>query len=277
MIVGETIISRLVVWVYYLFGQWPNENSSLLYYIFSFILHFGFVFLYLICMLINLIFITDVNETTHSLYVTLTELAFFLKVMNFFWFNRGMKECMSAVVGFELKSDDEAKWIRKRMHHFNWLTYAYYIIPNICAITASMRPLFIAQRDVPFRGWYPLDWVNSDSSYTLVYAYQVIGIMIEVNLNITLDVYPNYLMHMISIEMEILGKRLTNLGLSSNKVIRIIDPSDAYQRKGVSDLVDCIKTHQKIIRLFISPTDCIPSLVADKLFDRTEECSHFLA
>lgn len=249
MKVGETIISRLVVWVYYLFGQWPNDNPSLLYHIYSFILHFVFVFLYLICMLINLIFITDVNDTTHSLYVTLTELAFFLKVMNFFYFNRGMKECMSTVTDFDLKSAEEFQWIQKRMHYFNWLTYAYYIIPNICAITASMRPLFIEQRDIPFRGWYPLDWENNDSSYALVYAYQVIGIMIEVNLNVTLDVYPNYLMHMISIQMEILGKRLTLLGsLSDNKVIRRIDPSDAYQMKGSTDLIDCVKTHQKIMR-----------------------------
>ncbi len=251
-VVGETIISRLVVWVYYLFGQWPNENSSILYHIYAFVLHFGFVFLYLVCMLINLIFITDVNETTHSLYVTLTELAFFLKVMNFFWFNRGMKECMSAINVFELRNETEANWVQKRMHYFNWLTYCYYVIPNICAITASMRPLFVQQRDIPFRGWYPLDWVNNDLNYVVVYGYQVIGIMIEVNLNITLDVYPNYLMHMISIQMRILGKRLTNLGSSSNgKVVRTINPSDKFQQKGSVDLIDCIQTHQKIIRFVL--------------------------
>lgn len=208
--------------------------------------------MYLICMLINLIFITDVNETTHSLYVTLTELAFFLKVMNFFWFNRGMKECMSTVNGFELKDDKEAKTIQKRMHFFNWLTYSYYIIPNLCAITASMKPLFVEKREIPFRGWYPLDWVNDDRNYVLVYAYQVIGILIEVNLNVTLDVYPNFLMHMISIQMEILGKRLKNLGSSSKGyIVSSIDPTDTFQQSGTTDLTDCIKTHQKIIRFVL--------------------------
>lgn len=252
MKVGESILSRLIVRIYYFFGQWPNEDFSILYFIYSVVLHFGFVFLYLICMLINLIFITDVNETTHSLYVTLTELAFFLKVMNFFWFNRGMKECMSTVIDFDLIDDKEAKTIQKRMKFFNWLTYCYYIIPNLCAITASMKPLFVAKREIPFRGWYPLDWVNNDIDYVLVYAYQVIGIMIEVNLNITLDVYPNFLMHMISIQMQIVGKRLTNLGSRSNgKIVTSIDPTDTFQKSGSSDLIDCIKAHQKIIRFVL--------------------------
>lgn len=247
MKVGESIISRLIVWVYYLFGQWSNENSSFLYHIYAFVLHFGFVFLYLICMLINLIFISDVNETTHSLYVTLTELAFFLKIMNFFWFNRGMKECLSTTIDFDLKNENEAETVKKRMHFFNWLTYSYYIIPNMCAITASMKPFFVEKREIPFRGWYPLDWVNSDRDYVLVYVYQVIGIMIEVNLNVTLDVYPNYLMHMISIQMQILGKRLKNLR-SNGEIVSSINPKDTFQKTGYSDLTDCIKAHHKIIR-----------------------------
>lgn len=249
MKVGESIISRLIVWVYYLFGQWPNENSSPFYQIYSFVLHFGFVFLYLIFMLINLIFITDVNETTHSLYVTLTELAFFLKVMNFFWFNRGMKDCMATVIAFDLKNQHETETIQKRMHFFNWLTCSYYVIPNLCAIIASMKPLFVEEREIPFRGWYPLDWVNNDRNYVLVYAYQVVGILIEVNLNVTLDVYPNFLMHMISIQMEILGKRLNDLGSSSNnEVVSSVEPTGDFQTSGYTDLIDCIKTHQKIIR-----------------------------
>lgn len=249
MKVGETIISRLIVWVYYLFGQWPNEDCSMFYYIYAFVLHFGFVFIYLICMLINLIFITDVNETTHSLYVTLTELAFFLKVINFFWFNRGMKECLSTVSDFDLKNEKEAKTIQELMHSFNWLTYCYYVIPNLCAITASMKPLFVEKREIPFRGWYPLDWVNNDRDYVLVYAYQVIGILIEVNLNVTLDVYPNYLMHMISIQMKILGKRLTNLGSSFNsRIVSSINPTDTFQKNASTDLIECIETHQKITR-----------------------------
>lgn len=246
---GETIISRLIVWVYYIFGQWPNEDSSLGYYVYSFVLHFGFVFIYLICMLINLIFITDVNETTHSLYVTLTELAFFLKVLNFFWFNRGMKECMCTVIDFDLKSDNETETITKHLHSFNWLTYLYYIIPNLCAITASMKPLFVAKREIPFRGWYPLDWQNNDRDYILVYAYQVIGILIEVNLNVTLDVYPNFLMHMISVQMEILGNRLRHLGSRVDGAFDgSIDPTVKFQKCGYLDLIDCIKTHQKITR-----------------------------
>lgn len=252
MKVGESTLSRLIVRVYYLFGQWPNEDFSMFYFIYAIVLHFGFVFLYLICMLINLLFIKDVNvdETTHSLYVTLTELAFFLKVLNFFWFNRGMKECMSTVIDFDLKDENEAYMMRKRMQFFSWLTYSYYVIPNLCAITASMKPLFVEKREIPFRGWYPLDWVNNDRDYVLVYAYQVIGIMIEVNLNVTLDVYPNFLMHMISIQMQILGNRLTNLGSrSDDKVVRSIDPTDEFQKSGSSDLTDCIKTHHKIIRL----------------------------
>lgn len=252
MKVDESIISRLVVWVFFLFGQWSNETTSILYHVYSFALHFGFVFLYLICMLINLIFITDVNETTHSLYVTLTELAFFLKVLNFFWFNRGMKECLATVVDFDLKNEKEAETVHKRMHFFNWLTFCYYVIPNLCAITASMKPLFVEKREIPFRGWYPLDWMNNDRDYLLVYAYQVIGIMIEVNLNVTLDLFPNYLMHMISIQMQILGKRLRNLGSYANvEIVTSIDPANTFQQNVYTELTGCIKTHHKIIRFVL--------------------------
>lgn len=51
--------------------------------------------------------------------------------------------------------------------------------------------------------------------YWILYIYQVIGILIEINLIVTIELFPSYLLYMLSIQTEILGMRLERMSVST--------------------------------------------------------------
>lgn len=126
-----------------------------------------------------------------------------------------MKKCFKSVNDFVIETEHETEFLQNRMEPFQKLALFYYILPNVCGINAYLKPLFAAKTELPFLGWYPLDWKNNSLDYWITYVYQVVGILIEINLNVTMELFPSYLMYMLSTQMEILGMRLERISTST--------------------------------------------------------------
>lgn len=200
-------------------------------------------------MVVSLVFISDVNEITLAICVTFTLVAYVVKIINFYWNNLGMKQCLRAVSDFVLENDDEFEFVEQRMEPFQRLALFYYIVPNLCGITAYLKPIFAVKTELPFIGWYPLDWRNNTMDYWIIYVYQVVGILIEINLNVTMELFPSYLMYMLSIQIEILGKRLERTGEQESEtenVFENISNNTREQREILRKTVEHMKLHQKM-------------------------------
>lgn len=251
--VGDSKLTKVLVFCFFICGLWskfqPNTMASTLYYIVSYSMHFTLSFCYTGFMVVGLMFISDVNQITLSICVTFTCVAYVAKILNFYWHNAGMKTCLKRVNDFVLDNENELQFLQNRMKPFRKLSLFYYIIPNVCGITAYLKPIFATKTELPFLGWYPLDWENNSMDYWIMYVYQVVGILIEINLNVTMELFPSYLMYMVSIQMEILGMRLEGMStgtydidvLAEDITLRIKE-----QRDIVAKMVKYLKMHQQM-------------------------------
>lgn len=254
-IVGESTLSKVLVFCFFICGLWskfkPNTIVSSLYHILSYIGQFTLSFCYTGFMVVGLLFISDVNQITLSICVTFTCVAYVAKILNFYWHNAGMKMCLNSVRDFVLENEHEEEFLQDRMKPFQKLALFYYILPNVCGITAYLKPLFAVKTELPFLGWYPLDWETNALNYWIIYVYQIAGIFIEINLNVTMELFPSYLMHMLSTQMEILGMRLERITASTCEIDVLaenISISTKEQREIVQRLVKYLKIHQQMDR-----------------------------
>ncbi|KAJ6635359.1 putative odorant receptor 71a [Pseudolycoriella hygida] len=255
-IIGDSKLSKVLVFYFFICGLWskfpPNTIAATLYTIVSYTMHFTLSFCYTGFMVVGLLFISDVDQITLSICVTFTCVAYVAKIFNFYWHNVGMKNCFKSVNDFVLENEFESEFLRTRMEPLRKIALLYYIIPNVCGVTAYLKPLFAAKTELPFLGWYPLDWTNNSLHYWIAYVYQIIGILIEINLNVTMELFPSYLMHMLSIQMEILGFRLQRISSSicdSDVLIQDIAISRSEQQLVVQEMVELLKLHQHMDKL----------------------------
>lgn len=169
-----------------------------------------FYFVYLICLITYLFFTTDLEDTVNAMYMAMTILSLFVKVINFVLKNRAIRMCLDHVHDFELLSDVERSLYHKRHTHFARLMIYYYTVCYITATASGINAAFHAT--LPFRGSYPCDWRHGGSCYWSVYTFQMIGICFCVQLNVALEQFTCFLMYEISVQLEILGHRLSDIG-----------------------------------------------------------------
>lgn len=253
ILVGERKLSKVCVFLFGVFGLWSKYKAktmaSIMYYVYALTMHLTFSFFYTGFMVASVIFISSVNEITFFICVNFTFIAYLVKMVNFVWNEAGMKQCLKIVSNFELENEYESEFLEGRMDPFQRLAKCYYIVPNLCGLTAYLKPLFAHETELPVMGLYPLDWKNNSMDYWIIYVYQVVAIFIEINVNITIELFPSYLMYMLSIQMEILGKRIEDISASTCSTIDLgndISISTMEQQEILQKLLEYLKLHQKI-------------------------------
>lgn len=216
--VRAEIVTNVQLFYFRAFGLWPHKDSGRPYYYYGLIFHFVFSFAYSAFMVINLFLLDDMNQLPDALYMSLTELALFIKTVNFFVRVQSMQRMLHEILSFPLRDDGERRLIRERMIFFLKVSIYYYSCANFAIYSSFYSAVVSDEVKLPFYGWYPLDWRNSRIDYWTCYVYQVIGMWITCNLNITIELFPMFLMFMASVKMEILGRRMQTIGWPENGV-----------------------------------------------------------
>lgn len=233
--IGYSEVSRILAFHFKMLGLWFPKKFSLFYFVYASLLYAIFSVTYVFCMLANLVLSTEMDGAIQSLFMTLTCLALLCKTLNFHWFNRDMQNHLDVISDFELENEGEVDFVAKRVKLYRHVWLSFYLIINITGATAYFAPLFSKERQLPFMAWYPFDWKNNERNYWIAYAYQVIGMIVQANLNVCNDTFPGYLMYMAHVKMDILSLRLQR---------NYNDPKE--KREPVRCLVECIKVHQRI-------------------------------
>ncbi len=234
--IGDSPISKIIVFHFRMLGLWPPEQFSFFYFVYSTLLYLIFSLIYVFCMVINIFFISDVKETMHSLYMTLTCVALLVKSMNFHWYSKDMQNNLKIISNFELKNDEEINLVTNRLRSYKNLWLGYYLMINTTGLAAYISALYTVPRQLPFRAWYPIDWQHDNQQYWIAYTYQVVGMILQANMNICIEIYPGFLMYMAQVKMDILRLRLE----------RSYDLKEQGGR--VKYLVDSINLHQHIVK-----------------------------
>lgn len=251
--INTAFVTDVQLFFFRVTGLWPHEDSGRLYYYFGVVFQFIFSFAYTIFMLINLFMLDNVVEITANLYMALTELALFVKIANFFVRIDAMQEMFRSIQSFQLDSIEEEHLINRRLKFFLKISIYYYGCANMAVVTSMISTLLSTEVKLPFYGWYVVDWRENRQHYWAVFAYQIIGMYITANLNITIELFPMLLMYMASVQMEILGRRMRKIGwrqntttFSSEKSDETIDQTELLVSH--QSIITSIRTHESVCR-----------------------------
>lgn len=190
---SEVKLSSLLLRNLNLFGLWPNTSSRLhlhLYWIYSYILHFTISFIYAAFTSINIIFLGDLKQITVALYPTLTIVAYFSKLLNYYYYKDGFIRCLSMIYDIQKRnSDDENHFAKKKLKYITILTLFFFVVGQFTIFVASIRPLLLDTPELPLPSWYPIDWKHNRGNFWIVYLHEVIGAIIMVNVSVGIDGY----------------------------------------------------------------------------------------
>lgn len=224
----------------FLLGLWkPYKKPAwiqIVYSTYSTIFLTIFSIIYTASLVCDIFYITDFNYLANRLFMSLTELALVFKVVNFYFNTRDLQEILHGIKEYRIKSIEEENTINFREKIFRYTMGVYYTFPNLTCITLSIVPLYNGAKGLVFSACTPgFDWKCNRQDYWAVYIYQAVGIMLTGNLNVTIDTYHYYLLHMFSAHINIYGHRLSSIkvenGDSAEKIRSVlIKRMHAHQR-----------------------------------------------
>lgn len=244
-------ILRILLFVIRSSGVWPSEKSSLIYIIFGITYISIAVFIYTVFIIINIFNLQDIHDLIESIHLCFINVALSGKILTITLNNKKVRKMLYSIQQFRLIDDEERALVTKRMASFFKLLTVYYVSCNLALLGIDFVVLGAKEPQLVWKAWYPLDWQHNSLHYWIVYAYQAVGIQLTCNLNVSLDMFVNFLMCCISTCLEILGNRMKVIGHSRNTVrggkerLRAIDSAIvAYEEK--LKLIECIEMHKRI-------------------------------
>lgn len=237
-------------------GLWLAKNHSIAYKVYGFLLIIAFSVLLTLPMLIQMIAFTDVSNLTDSMYMALTELALFIKIVNFYVYNDSMQQQMRTAQNFLLETYAEIKLFKAKMRFIYRITIVLFVSVNVAQFSTEIKTLATPGTLFLFPASYPASWLQGGAKYWLAYGHQTIGAIITSNLSAALEAFTCAMLIMVSTQMEILGMRLQSLG-------HVIDfdstgtktglKSRNTSREQLDQITKYIQLHQQITKLEFPP------------------------
>lgn len=99
-----------IILVFRLLGLWPNNgNRSIIYTVYGAFVLILFSFILTTFELIQLVKYTQKEKITESLFMCLTDVAVFIKCMNFYWRWRSMQGLHQMAMAFHIETDTDTE------------------------------------------------------------------------------------------------------------------------------------------------------------------------
>lgn len=231
-------------------GLWPAADYfNIFYRIYG--LAFLTIFLYgfTVFIVINVFKLDNKDELFDAMFMCFINLAMTIKTITFMVKYQTLRDILKIIQNFRLSDDDvaEHRFVAEKMKYFLKILLIYYGSCNVALFGIDAGALVASQPELMWKAWYPLDWQHNRLHYWMVFAYQSIGMRIEVNLNITLDLFPTFLLCMMAAMLDILGRRLERIGnecdLFSGE--RGVCRGEVDKQR-FDALVDAVRLHQEI-------------------------------
>lgn len=196
-------------------------------------------------MLIEIFYIENVIEATNNLCMTLTLITLFGKVLNFKYFLKNIQNLLHFAEEFDLENGEEVELVQKSLTFYTKLVKFLIIAVNIAGSSNYIGAFFTGEHKLPYLAWYPFDYRNNYTLYVALYLYQSIGMFIQSNLNITMDLFSAYVIHIGSVQLELVGKRLRKLNEFTMQGQLNLRMDSKGNKRNISSLVRCVESYQR--------------------------------
>lgn len=236
---------------FYLVGLWPSEKSSIFYTIFGYVFQSIFFFFYTSFKCLYFFTTTEMQEIVFCAFVSLTEVALFVKNLNMHFRSHVFQNHLKRIEAFEMENDTEAKLLDGRLKILRKMLFAYIGLVMVTGAFSYSVPFFTDDTSLPYLAWYPVNWQNNSRTYWMVYAYQIIGMVIQSHTLVCMEMYTVYIFVVLSTQYDILSERLKKIGNVKNNgddCIDIQNNNKNIKQNTTACLISCIRNHREITR-----------------------------
>uniref|UniRef100_A0A182V188 Odorant receptor n=1 Tax=Anopheles merus TaxID=30066 RepID=A0A182V188_ANOME len=192
--------------------------KSVAYRVYCYAFYSCIMAVYLFVLLLN-VFVPQPFEQRvfFIMYIFLTETAMILKTLTIYRHFNIVWSLYETTLGvsFQPRDEQERELQQRRLAVFNRWYYAYIFVSHMAAFGTGSH-LLSAEYRMPFFPWFFGVPYGEDAhvAYYTIFAYQSFGMYFHMLLNTAGDTQLCYMMHMIGIQLELLGKRFRNLNSS---------------------------------------------------------------
>lgn len=246
MEVGKHLVRRGMIFIYTFYGLWRTANTSKIYHFYGYGLHTFFTLIYTITMCAHLLQLKDVAEVIAASGMAFTLVALTIKVLNLYYFLPTIQEILKHCEEFRVDAQAEAEVVAIRFRVFAIMAYAFFAMANTAGSTQYVSGWWT--RQLPFPARFP--WIDVQKNFVLLYVYQVLGMLMMSAVAVVMELFPSYLMCLLSIQTEVICMRLEKLATQgiiegeSNK----IKTTSELQLVRVKSLRECLIMHQQLCR-----------------------------
>lgn len=136
-------------------GLWPNGNQyTVPYTIYAIVFQMVFTFIYTGFKLVNFLFLTEVNLITKSLFICLSEVALFVKVVNFIFYNKELQQMLVFIKEFKLINRLETELYQERQLLYSRILNFQLTMVKLAIFFSCMSPFFSTEPTLPLSSLY---------------------------------------------------------------------------------------------------------------------------
>lgn len=194
----------------------------------------------------------DYRQLSYGLYMTLSQACGLVKFVCFYWRNSEFRNFIDRINDFIVNDDFERELIARRSRFFSRVTAFYFIVVAVAIHATEAMTIFSKQQQLPFSARYPmLDWQHSARDYWIAVVYQYIGVFSGCLFVLCIELYLNFLIFAVGIQLEIIGHRVRAIGYTDKDTPDRKKTKSAQQLEfeQIQRLIACIELHIEVADL----------------------------
>lgn len=235
-------------------GLWKPKTDSTAYNIFGALYIFMFSVLFTFFMILYMCYLTDITELTFAIWMTLVQLCGCIKFINFFARNRNIQQLERIVNDFQLESKEEYDYVANGIKWFSRMAFFYWTMGMFAIQSTVLLALLGDQPRLPYGGVYPfLDWRSSTRDFVIVLCYQEFSLTTSSSLIMVTDIYLSFILYMISVRLDLVGRRFEKLGYG---VVKCEQENLDKMQKYMEIYQVTIQFKEKVEQIFTFPFFC---------------------
>lgn len=229
-------------------GLWLPAQPSIIHKIYVLLIQIIFFNGYTAFKCMYVFELKTVGEASILTFVCLTEVALILKLFNFLAKNALVRENQRLIREFRFQNQTELEYFDAKLKTFRIISRAFFILTFATDFFSYIVPFFQNNEPtLPYLSWYPWDWRHNRSTYWKIYAYQIIGMLVQSNTLVAMELYCVYFLMVLGAYLTILCNRLNAIGYDGENS-GVEAGARKIQDKNNHTLIECIKTHHFLIR-----------------------------
>lgn len=199
-----------------IFGHWPPENapeSLFVYKIYGTITVGFFFIIYVITEIINIVLsFGDLERITDASFLFLTHAAQIFKLFSLVENNRRIRKLANDLNRelFKPRNEKQYDMVKKAMINSKAFYLIFLIMSMSTIILWCAFPLIdgeINEIKLPLSAWYPFS-TNGSIRFGIIYAYQIISVLIDAACNVSMDTIATGFMAHICAQLDVLNDSL---------------------------------------------------------------------